>query len=251
MSFRTICLGLLLGCASLVARPAQATNVYINSFDTAPFVEPGVSAVLSGPTLLAGVQGWVGLGTGSNTFDGQMLGNQASGNPAAATQLTLTNLPAHNFVTINFLLAMVDSWDGAEGNLAGPDYLLVTVDGATILRETFASDGRPQSYVPPAGVQLAKNIQLGYVGGDFKDSAYDMGLDPRFQKIPHTNSSLTISWRAFGEGYEGGTQEWFALDNVGIATVVPEPSSFVLLCGAALGLAMMARRRQRRGVPRV
>jgi len=226
------------------APTVRATNIYFNDFDGAANVRPGVTAVLSGPTTLASVQGWVGLGTGSNTFDGNFLGNQASGNPAAATVLTIANLPAHNFVSVDFLLALVDSWDGAEGNVAAPDYLLVQVDGATILRETFANDGRPQSYVAPPTVELARNVQLGYIGGEFVDGAYNMGRDGRFNLIPHTSSSLVVSWRAFGGGYEGGPSEWFALDNLRIATftTVPEPSALVL---AGLGMLLIAGVRSR------
>jgi hypothetical protein len=217
----------------------QATNIYFNNFDGPAIVRPGVTAVVSGPTTLESVQGWVGLGTGSNTFDGNFLGNQASGNPAAATVLTIANLPAHNFVSVDFLLALVDSWDGAEGNVAAPDFLLVQVDGATILRETFANDGRPQSYVAPPTVELARNVQLGYIGGEFVDGAYNMGRDGRFNLIPHTSSSLVVSWRAFGAGYEGGPTEWFALDNLRIATftTVPEPSALVL---EGLGMLLIA-----------
>ena len=45
------------------------------------------------------------------------------------------------------------------------------------------------------------------------DSGYNMGLDPAFDAIPHTASTLTIEWYAEG-GWEGGADESWGIDNV-------------------------------------
>jgi len=41
-----------------------------------------------------------------------------------------------------------------------------------------------------------------------------MGLDPVFQNIPHTAGTLTIEWFAGGSGWQGGSDESWAIDNV-------------------------------------
>ena len=53
------------------------------------------------------------------------------------------------------------------------------------------------------------------------DSAYDLGLDPVFQNIPHTGATLTVEWFASGAGWQGDNarfgetqDESWAIDNV-------------------------------------
>jgi hypothetical protein len=41
-----------------------------------------------------------------------------------------------------------------------------------------------------------------------------MELDPTFNNIPHMVSTLTIEWFASGAGWQGGTDESWAIDNV-------------------------------------
>jgi hypothetical protein len=65
-------------------------------------------------------------------------------------------------------------------------------------------------------VQLARRADLGFNEGPtyFGDSAYDMYQDPTFQNIPHTSSTLTVEWFTSGGGWQGGTDESWAIDNV-------------------------------------
>ena len=188
--------------------------VYATNFDEELFELPGVSGEFSGAGRPEGVQSWWGLGHGANIFSGRFLRNNASGNPAPATTLTLEGLPRHDSIDIHFLLAMIDSWDG-DAQTAGPDFLNMTLDGAVIFSETFANPGTG-SFFPRPEVELAAGVQLGFTGGDFVDAAYDFGKDPDFSGIPHTASTATISWLASGLGYEGGDNESFAIDNVRI-----------------------------------
>ena len=78
-----------------------------------------------------------------------------------------------------------------------------------VFSQTFSSSGPgpSQSYNPPAGV---------YLGDGVYDPAYDMGLDPIFQNLPHTSSTLTIQWFASGNGWQGGDDEYWAIDNVAV-----------------------------------
>jgi len=192
--------------------PASASSVTIFSVD----FDSGVPSEFSGVTTTEGVQGYAGLGTGSNFFGGNFLRNSSV--PEASTTLTLTNLPPHDSISLSYLLAIIDSWDGASGTcFATGDGFNVSVDGTTIFSEAFEnSTCGVQTYIPPAGVELARRTNLGFNTGPtyFSDSAYNMGLDPTFQNIPHTASTLTIEWFTSGGGWQGGTDESWAIDNV-------------------------------------
>lgn len=185
---------------------------------------------ISGAGSLVGVQGYNGLGPVGNQFSGNFIHNTTAS--PTATTLTLTGLAVHTTVNLEFLLAVIDSWDN--------DDFFVRIDGNTVFSTRFQNSGNggAQVYVPPAGVQLAYREKLGFNPGEtptdfrFLDSAYNMGLDPAFQNIPHTSSTMTVQWLP-GNGvglWTGGTDESFAIDNVRVTiNAVPEPTSSVLL----------------------
>ena len=149
------------------------------------------------------------------------------------TRLTLTGLPAHTSVDVNFLLAIIDSWDGTGPNTFQPDYFNVAVDGVSVFSETFTNvGGSSQSYQPTAaGVRLTTGVfDHGFsLFPNVGDSAYNMGLEPRLHNIAHTASTLTIEWFASGAGWEGGTNESWAIDNVQVVLngVTPAPTRAV------------------------
>lgn len=189
--------------------PASAVSV---TFFSADF-NSGVPSEFSGITTNEGVQGYAGLGTGPNVFGGDFLRNTSV--PEAKTTLTLTGLPPHTSISLSFLLATIDSWDG-NGCFAGvTDGFNVSMDGTTIFSEVFEnSTCGVQTYIPPVGVELARRASLGFNTAPvyYGDSAYDMGLDPTFQNIPHADSTLTIEWFTSGGGWQGGTDESWAID---------------------------------------
>lgn len=214
---------------ALLSSPVNASNtsqVYFNDFDGGLTVAPGVTDTLAGITSMEPAQGYDGLGTGSNTFGGYFLRNTTGGDdggggsigtPGLPTSLTLTGLPPHSSIDINFLLAIIDSWDGSEPGgctICHPDILTVTVDGMTVFSESFGFNN--PSFVPTPGVLLTEYTPLGF-NPTFDDSAYDMGLYPVFDDIPHTASSLTIEWFASGGGWQGGDDESWAIDNLEIS----------------------------------
>ncbi len=204
-------------------------QVFFTNFNT------GVPTQFTGSGASVGVQGYGDVGTGTNTFSGNFLRSTATGNPAAPVVLTLTNLPSHTSVDINFLLAIIDSWNGNTGG-DSPDSFNVTVDGASIFSETFdTANSQDQSYSSPSGVRLIDGEALGFAtGGNFVDSAYNMYLEPRFQGIPHTASTLTVSWFASGGGWSGGDNESWALDNVEIILAVDESNDVTLIPAGAV-----------------
>ena len=154
---RTHRIGAFLVCAALVAAaPALSQELYFNDFDGGETFGAGVGGALSGEVATEPGQGFVGLGPVGGEFAGDLLRNTTV--PGAATTLTLTGLPPHASISISFLFAAIDSWDG---DLGGGDFFEVNVDGATVFRESFlnSSAAAVQSYAGPA---LAFRQDLGF-----------------------------------------------------------------------------------------
>ena len=61
-----------------------------------------------------------------------------------------------------------------------------------------------------------------------------MGVEPVFDDIPHTGSTLVIDFYASGGGWQAGQDESWAIDNVEV-TVVPVPGAVLL---GILGLSV-------------
>jgi hypothetical protein len=188
----------------LVPTPnSYATSVTIFSSN----LDGAVPGQFSGITTTEPVQGYAGIGG----FSGNFLRNQVA--PPSPTTLSLTGLACHTSVDINFELGIIDSWDGIGGS-PGPDTLTVDVDGSTVFSEVFESASGAQTYENPAtAITLAFKQALGFNGG-WADSAYNMGLEPAFNNIAHTSNSLTIDWVTLPTGWQGGTDESWAIDNV-------------------------------------
>jgi hypothetical protein len=204
------------------------------------------SEISPGTATLTGVQGFAGLGTAGNQFGGNFL-RSATGNTIT---LSLINLPAHDTISLAFLFAAIDSLDGT-GSFPAGDFFKIVFDGNTLFSESFAnaSPGQIQSYVPPAGVELARHADLGFSGpgGFYTDSAYNFGADPTFANFAHTASSATIQFFIFGEGNQDITDESWAMDNLSVSVTtrgvsVPEPASFLLLSVGVAGLLAASKR---------
>jgi hypothetical protein len=149
-----------------------------------------------------------------NQFSGSFL--RYSATELSDTTLTLTNLPEHNRLNLEFLLAIIDSWDGAE-------LMEVRVDGALLFSHWFEiASGDSSSYVPPENGLLSSGTDLGFTGGGFynRDRAYDLSIEPAFQGITHTADTVTIIWSlsatsgTAASNWQGGTDESWAIDNV-------------------------------------
>jgi hypothetical protein len=136
-----------------IAPPDGDVTVFTSDFNA------GAPSEFSGVTTTEDVQGYAGLGTGPNVFNGEFLRNTGEGDPASPTTLTLDGLPVHESIDLNFLLAIIDSWDGESGS-AFPDIFNVTVNGELIFSESFTniSSAHVASYpspTTPTGVVLA------------------------------------------------------------------------------------------------
>ncbi len=169
-----------------------------------------------GQASLTGVQRFSGLGPQGNQFANQFL-RSATGN---VVTLTLQNLPDHTTIDLDFLFAAIDSLDGTGQSPSG-DFFKITLDGNEIFRESFANatPSQVQSYIPSAGVELARRQNLGFSGpGSFyTDSAYNLGADPRFRGISHTGSTATFTFQIEGPGGQALADESWAMDNLKVS----------------------------------
>jgi len=203
------------------------------------------SEITPGTATLTGVQGFAGLGPAGNQFGGNFL-RSATGNTVS---LTLNNLPTHDTISLSFLFAAIDSLDGT-GSFPAGDFYKIVFDGATLFSESFANalPSQIQSYVPPAGVELARHVDLGFGGpGSFyTDSAYNFGADSTFANFSHTASTAKIDFFIFGEGNQSLDDESWAMDNLNVSVTtqaVPEPEPYAMLL-AGLGLLGFVARRK-------
>jgi hypothetical protein len=204
---RTIVATLAATASLALAGPPIWSSDFEGSLPTE--ISPGVAA-------LTGVQGFAGLGHDGNRFGGSFL-RSPTGNRVT---ITLTDLPPHDSVSLDFLFAAIDSLDGT-GSYPEGDFLNVSIDGNSIFRESFANAAPTQfqSYVSAPGVELARHLDLGFSGPGswYTDSAYDMSLEPRFHGIAHTAPTLTVSFIIEGPGIQSLEDESWAVDNLRIS----------------------------------
>jgi len=195
---------------------ARATTVFSTDF------ESGVPAQFSAPgSVIAGVQGYAGLGPTGRQFSGSFL--RYTSVPLYDTQLSLTGLPAHDHLSVKFLLAVIDSWDGTE-------LMQVLVDGNLVFSNWFQlATGDASSYAAPPGGLLSSGTNLGFSSFfAVHDRAYDLGVEPAFLDIPHTASTANIVWRISAvsgpaaDQWQGGDDESWAIDqvDVGVSSTV-------------------------------
>ncbi len=216
--FRFGPVAILLGCL-LPSQSHADTAIFSSDFNSAI-----PAAITPGAAALTGVQGFAGLGPPSSQFGGMFL-RSPTGN---VVTLTLSGLPSHASIGLDFLFAAIDSLDGT-GTFPQGDFFKVTLDGVQVFRESFANAiaSQIQSYVPPPGVQLARRVNLGFSVGDyFLDSAYDLGADPAFQHLSHSASTAIVTFQMEGPGIQPLTDESWAVDNLRVTVAGSCPGDF-------------------------
>ncbi len=227
--------------ANLEGDDDNSQQVFFTDFETGM---PEEFSQISNSAQLNDVQRYEGVGTGTNVFSGSFLHNTTGGTvefpgsePSEPVTLVLTDLPDHTSLDIDFLLAVIENWDGNTANgdaqadpVDYPDFFNVVVDGELVYSVAFdqqSSDDTfdllsDEKYSPDDGVMLEHNRSDLFTpaGGNHQyyvnDSAWDLGLDSQLNGIPHTASTVTIQWYAGGAGYQGGDDESWAIDNVGV-----------------------------------
>jgi len=182
-----------------------STTVFMTDF------EAGLPGEFGGGGVLQGTQGFSAHG-----FDDNFLRNLSTGNPAfPPTGLNLSGLQCHTSVDVLFSFAQIDSWDGTATSVA-PDFFNVVVDQNGVYLETFDTfDESDQTGPTDPPAQLSWGTNLGF-SGSFNDGAYDLSNESGLLNIPHSSVSIEIQWFASGGGWQGGTDESWAIDNVEI-----------------------------------
>lgn len=215
--------------ALVLAASAHAEIIYWTTFDD------GIPAEITGPGVqVESVQGYAGLGADGNRFDGDLLRYHTQ--TLYDTVLTLTDLAPHTHISLGFLLAVIDSWDGTE-------LFEVLVDGQTVFSHWFQlATGDDSSYVAPPGGLLSSGTNLGWTAGSYhgRDRALDLSLEPAFHSIPHTASTLTIVWRigavsgGAAQNWQGGMDESWGIDNLVVSAGSQTSSASLPPVAAAL-----------------
>ncbi len=239
------------GVAALsLASTAQAASItaYSNDFVGAEVFAGGVTGGLSGYGAIVSKESLPA------PFAGNILRNDSAristlpGGIAGPAVLTLNNLPAHDSIDINFLVAFIDSWDGSTGGFPENDHLFIAVDGTVIFDLSAVNQSGSVSPENLIGLSLGSIQDYGFSG--YVDSARDMSGVPALN-YAHTASSLTMVFFADGVGWQGGSDESWGIDNLNVQLVtrdpgtdVPEPAALGLLGMGILGLGF-ARRRAR------
>ena len=199
--------------SALPVSASAATTVFSTDFESGLPPEFGAP----GATIEA-VQAYAGLGNASNSFAGSFL--RYSAVDIQDTTLTLTDLPAHDRLSLGFLLGVIDSWDGTE-------LLEVRVDGHLLFSNWFQlAIGDSSSYAAPPGALLSSGSDLGFSTGSYydHDRAYDMSREQAFKTIVHGGDSATITWSlgatsgSAAQNWQGGADESWAIDNVVVKT---------------------------------
>lgn len=220
--------GILMLALALAPR-AGAEVVFTSDF------ESGVPAQITAPgARIEGVQGLAGLGAPGNEFGGSLLRYHMQ--TLYDTSLTLANLPPHTHVSVGFLMALIDSWDGTE-------LMQVEVDGQLLFSHWFQlASGDASSYIAPPGGLLSAGVERGWsVGGWYShDRALDLSVEPAFLDIPHTADTLTVVWRlgavsgGAASNWQGGTDESWAIDNLTVTVSGATSAAPPAAAGAAL-----------------
>jgi hypothetical protein len=206
----------LAACAFAPAARCGQITVFSTDFETSIPAEMSTQG-----SSLQGTQGYSPLGPPGNQFGTRFL--RYTSVPLFDTKLVLRDLPPHTSVSVEFLLGLIDSWDGTE-------LFKFLVDGQERFSHWFQlATGDASSYLAPPGALLSSGVNLGFSNGSFffRDRAYNLSLEPAFQSIPHTADSLVVIWRLgavsgpAASQWQGGNDESWAIDNVRVKLIGP------------------------------
>lgn len=228
-------------CLIFASSAHAAVTVYSNDFDGSEAFGAGVAGGLSGiTTTTATPAGYAGTGI----FSGSMLHNATFltvGSDAGRTTLTLSGLPTHDLIDVNFALAIIDSWDSTNGSPA-PDYFNVAIDGVVVFKPTFNNASGTNLYPDPDATFVASGA-LGFNSGFYfnADRAYDSSSDSALL-VAHSASTVVIELFASGAGWQGGVDESWGIDNLSVEAIstIPVPAA-IWFFGAGI-FALYSRR---------
>ena len=143
------------------------------------------------------------------------------GSGRGTNSLTLSGLPTHTKVTVEFDLYIINSWDGNDGGGVGPDNWRLTVDGnQNLLYTSFATHNpRTQAYpsqLPPFGNGASNpygtgSTERGHLGsGGYGDWTYRLSFT-----FNHSASNISLNFTSL-QNQAPGDEGW-GLDNVKVS----------------------------------
>ena len=204
------------------AQPAAAATIYFDDFEGDAGSE------------------WSDTSTGV-TPQGQdtFLGLFGAEEDWTSVSLTLSDMAAHDELTISFDLYLAGSWDGNRTNNGGEDQWILSVDGGTVLGTTFSNRNQWDQAFPndfpgggnPAGTGAVAENTLGFDNGD---ATYSLSFT-----FAHLDPDAVIAFSS----WVTGDDELFGLDNVSVSTPMPEPSSMLLFGSGMALIGLFGRRR--------
>ncbi|WP_414694607.1 PEPxxWA-CTERM sorting domain-containing protein [Phenylobacterium sp.] len=239
-------IGTLLCTAAIAAfaTSANAVMLYQNNFDGNESHHAGVTGAFSlFPTEAASAGAWNAQG-----WAGNYGAYRTGGTPTSPFGgLYLSNLATHTTVSASFILGFLESWDSYDGGCCSPDNLEIWLDGVKVANMTY-NNALGTVKDTDGGTVIHEYVQAN-TNGYYSDTLVDMGTAP-FLTFAHTASTLSLEFRAAGDGWQGGSDEGFGLDNVVLTYdgvrggVVPEPATWALMIGGfGMAGAMLRRRR--------
>lgn len=198
--------------------------------------------------------------TSTSTFLG-VFGNDTA-------TLSLSGLTAGTVYSVQFDLYIGATWDGSYGVNNGPDVFTLKADGTSLVDASFAranttvggTEPLRQSYSDATPVNVGTTSSpypaqfVGRTGADVNYShptninlyysIYYFGHGAGNPVLTFTATGTTASLTFAGTGLQPITDEFWAVDNVTVASV-PEPSSIAMSMIGLAAAAAIARRRAR------
>lgn len=223
-----------------LAQPAVAQVVFSTDFEAGqPSQITGLGSIQPTQALPAGIFG-----------SQQFYNDTTQTGDAGATLLTLSGLGAHSTLSLTFDFIAWNSWDGTGSSFPQGDFFEILLDG-TLLASISPNNASGTLSIAGPAVLIAGPAPYGF--GDSspffnRDTAYAVNVS----NFAHSNANAAFTFRVNGNGWQGGADEAFGLDNIIVSIpgqdvgAVPEPATWaMMIAGFGIVGARMRRRRRR------